>query len=134
MVTTTSIDIPINPGFEDMHRGFRDPTQRVTGANGERLGQADILIHPDAEMAPEMQALTLLLANFQEELQKKSQNPLLAGTYLGVAADLPNIEEVATQPTVSCWRPQTSACRRLGPGTPGMNISDSPFQVAVPND
>ncbi len=81
---------------EDLRGGFRNPSQRLTGANGERLDAAGAMVHPDSE-AREVQALRLLLANFQEEMQKRSPDLTLAGTYLGVAADLPITDEMVEQ-------------------------------------
>lgn len=81
---------------EDMRGGFKSPSHRMTGTNSGRLDSAGALVHPDSE-AREVQVLRLLLAIFQEELQKQSPDLTLAGTYLGVAADLPITEEMVAQ-------------------------------------
>lgn len=97
-VTTTTIQgvSPHESVCEDLRGGFRNPSQRMTGANGERLDAASAMVHPEGE-AREVQALRLLLANFQEEMLKRSPDLTLAGTYLGVVADLPVTEEMVAQ-------------------------------------
>lgn len=81
----------------DVLQGFGNTGQRMAGVNGDRLRQAGIFLHPDVDQAREVQVLKLLLASFQEELQKRSPDLTLAGTYLGVAADLPITEEMVAQ-------------------------------------
>lgn len=78
---------------EDIHGGFQNPSHRMTGVNGDRIELAGAMIHPDIE-AREVRMLRLLIASFQEELQKRQPDELLAGTYLGVAADIPVTEEM----------------------------------------
>lgn len=98
VITTTAIQgVSADESVcQDLRGGFRNPSQRMTGPNGERLNAASDMIHPESE-AREVQALRLLLANFQEELLKQSPDLTLAGTYLGVAADLPVTEQMVAQ-------------------------------------
>lgn len=95
-VTMTQGVVPHDSVCEDLRGGFRNPSQRLTGANGERLDAASAMVHPEGE-AREVQVLRLLLANFQEEMLKRSPDLILAGTYLGVAAELPVTEEMVAQ-------------------------------------
>jgi len=81
---------------EDIQRSLRNPGHRMTGVNGERIERAGTMVHPDIE-AREVQMLRLLIASFQEEMQKRQPDSLLAGTYLGVAADIPVTEEMVMQ-------------------------------------
>lgn len=82
---------------EDIRGSLRNPRHRMTGVNGERIERAGTMVHPDIDDAREVQMLRLLIASFQEEMQKRQPDSLLAGTYLGVAADIPVTEEMVMQ-------------------------------------
>lgn len=82
---------------EDLTQSFGDMGQRITGINGSRLERAGVFIHPDVDQAREVQMLKVLLASFQEELQKEAPDLNLAGTYLGAAAETPITEEMVLE-------------------------------------
>ncbi|HVC11418.1 MAG TPA: hypothetical protein VNE59_07265 [Burkholderiales bacterium] len=91
--------------------GSMSTAQRISGRNLERINGVQAMIG-DPRMKPDTVA-PFLVANFQEELQKPSPNPTLAGAYLGIVAKQPvtpeMVQKVGATLCVSVSTPQADA-------------------------
>lgn len=64
------------------------PEQRMVGGNGRRLQYGSSVMAPNVQ-SRHQGSLHALLASYQEELEKSRPDPMLAGVYLGIAANVP---------------------------------------------
>ena len=76
--------------------GQSSPTERLSGRNLEFLNAAQVYLAPTFE-AGKLKSGLYLLANYQEEMEKREPNAETAGAYLGLVATRPVTEDVVAR-------------------------------------
>lgn len=107
--TSTSVMQMLDSGGGNGGEGFRfshrcadhyaaglSPDKRITGNNLQFLSAAQGYLAPSFDPGNNGTGL-LLLANYQEELEKLSPDPEVAGTYLGLTAARPVTEPIVAR-------------------------------------
>ena len=88
----TAFHIVGEPRCADM--GSLNTANRLAGRNLGRFRQVQSLLAPERKLPG---SAILLLANYQTELEKKNPNAVLAGTYLGMVAQVPVTPELISK-------------------------------------
>ena len=108
--------LPSAARCDDIGDGKLSSTARFSGANLNRLESVRATIAPEQDLSM-MRGQALLLANFQEELEKPSPDLLLAGTYLGLVSKIPlnpdRVKQVTNGLCVPCSNEQASEIARV---------------------